>query len=190
MTRDDIMAWQRLLRALGRDVAVDGIVGPETRAANSEALRAAATGTPPAPPDRNDAILAQELERDEGRRLYAYQDIFGWWTIGVGRLIDRRKGGGISNEEADYLKQNDIAKFKRLLDAKIPWWRELDPVRQRAVQNMAFQLGTRDMGGATFALIRDGKFAAAAKRLRGWKWAKQTPARADRVIAMIEFGRV
>jgi hypothetical protein len=46
------------------------------------------------------------------------------------------------------------------------------------------------MGGATFALIRDGKYAAAAKRLRGWKWARQTPARAGRVIAMIETGKV
>ena len=41
MTRDDIMAVQRLLRALGRDVAVDGLWGPESRRATSEALRAA-----------------------------------------------------------------------------------------------------------------------------------------------------
>ena len=48
MSRDDIMAVQRLLRALGRDVAVDGIYGPETRAAVSEALRAAAGAGIPA----------------------------------------------------------------------------------------------------------------------------------------------
>lgn len=48
MTRDDIRAVQRLLRALGRDVAVDGIWGPESRAATSEALRAATGGIPSA----------------------------------------------------------------------------------------------------------------------------------------------
>jgi lysozyme len=187
MTRDDIMAWQRLLRALGRDVAVDGIVGPETRAANSEALRAA-TAEPPADPET--ALLTAELRRDEGTVLHAYSDSLGYLTLGTGRLIDRRRGGGISQSEADYLLRNDVAEKRAALDAKIPWWRELDPVRRRAVQNMAFQMGTRDMGGATFALIRDGKYAAAAKRLRGWKWARQTPARAGRVIAMIETGKV
>jgi lysozyme len=188
MTREEFMVYQRLLRALGRDVAVDGIPGPESLAAAREALRAA-TAEPPVPPDRNDAILAQELEREEGRVLHAYQDHLGWWTIGIGRLIDKRKGGGITNEEADYLKQNDITKYKRLLDAKIPWWRGLDPVRRRAVQAMAFQMGMRDMGGATFALIRDGRYTEAAKRLRSWKWARQTPARAKRVIRMIETGK-
>jgi N-acetylmuramoyl-L-alanine amidase len=43
------MAVQRLLRALGRDVAVDGIWGPESRQAVSEAHRAA-TGVVPVSP--------------------------------------------------------------------------------------------------------------------------------------------
>jgi lysozyme len=161
MTRDDIMAWQRLLRALGRDVAVDGIVGAETRAANSEALRTA-TAEPPAPvADPETDILMAELLRD----------------------------GRITRAEADYLKSNDVAEKRRALDAKIPWWRELDPVRQRAVQNMAFQLGVGDMGGVTFAMIHYGKYAEAAKRLRRWDWAAQTPERAGRVIRMIETGK-
>ena len=73
--------------------------------------------------DPNDMALIRELERDEGRVLHAYQDSRGFWTIGIGRLIDKRKGGGISNEEADLLKRNDIARFKRDLDRVAPWWR-------------------------------------------------------------------
>ena len=43
------------------------------------------------------------LRRDEGRVRHAYQDHLGYWTIGVGRLIDQRKGGGLSEDEIDYL---------------------------------------------------------------------------------------
>lgn len=46
MNRDDTVAVQRLLRALGRPVAVDGIFGPVTRAAVSAALRAATVPPP------------------------------------------------------------------------------------------------------------------------------------------------
>lgn len=37
--------------------------------------------------------LASLLTSDEGRVPHAYQDHLGYWTIGVGHLIDRRKGG-------------------------------------------------------------------------------------------------
>ena len=35
--------------------------------------------------------LSKQLERDEGRVRHAYQDHLGYWTIGVGRLIDARR---------------------------------------------------------------------------------------------------
>jgi lysozyme len=186
LTRDQIRALQRALNARGAALAVDGIDGPLTKAAAYSAILADVDTTP----DTNTEILIAELLRDEGFVPHAYQDSLGYWTIGIGRLIDKRKGGGISRMEADFLKFNDIAYGRLALDAKIPWWRELDPVRQRAVQNMAFQLGTGDMGGATFNLIRDGKYAEASDRLKTWKWARQTPARAGRVIKMIRTGKV
>lgn len=187
MNRAQVFTLQRALLDMGFDPGpIDGKLGPLTVAA----LRAlwGAVGAPTEEMDPNDAILVRELERDEGRVLHAYQDSLGYLTIGIGRLIDKRKGGGISHEEADYLKMNDVRRIKRELDARIPWWRGLSQVRQRAVQNMAFQLGTGDMDGSTFALIRDRKFEEASKRLRSWKWAQQTPERAERVIRMIETG--
>ena len=44
--------------------------------------------------------LPAKLRREEGSRPHAYQDHLGFWTIGVGRLIDVRKGGGLSPERA------------------------------------------------------------------------------------------
>ena len=57
----------------------------------------------------NDEFIAW-LKKEEGVVKHAYQDHLGYWTIGVGRLIDKRKGGGLSDEEIDYLLGNDIEK--------------------------------------------------------------------------------
>lgn len=173
---------------------VDGLMGAKTyRAvlaalAELRSLRASQGGSL----DAETAILMAELEREESRVLHAYQDHLGYWTTGIGRLIDKRRGGGISDAEAETLLRNDIARIRAELDRSLPWWRTLDPVRQRALQNMAFQMGVGELAGAhlTMPLIRDGKYAEAAARLRQWKWAKQTPSRAARVIKMIETGKV
>jgi lysozyme len=189
---------QDRLAALGFPVGpIDGKPGNMTAEAVSaalwslETLRDQIVGTPPEGElDPETLSLLAELERDEGRVLHAYADSLGYLTIGIGRLIDKRRGGGISNAEADLLKMNDIAKVRAGLDAKLPWWRSLDPVRQRAIQNMAFQLGLTGLLGfrATLAAVKDGDFVRAAANMRRSKWAKQTPARAERVIRMMEKG--
>ena len=52
--------------------------------------------------------LERQLRRDEGVVEHAYIDSEGWTTIGVGRLIDKRKGGRLRDDEIEYLLQNDI----------------------------------------------------------------------------------
>lgn len=193
-----IKELQTFLKAKGFDPgAVDGIDGPNTQKALA-AYGKFMIENPPLSPivqsdlDENTRLLIKELERDEGRVLSAYQDHLGYWTIGIGRLIDKRRGGGISNEEADYLKKNDIFKVQRQLDENLSWWRQLDPVRQRAIQNMCFQLG---IGGllkfkTSLSLIKNGDWSAAAYNLRQSLWYDQTPSRAERVVKMIETGKV
>lgn len=135
------------------------------------------------------ADVTADLHRDEGEVLHAYTDSEGFLTIGIGRLIDQRKGGGITAEESAYLLQNDIRRFMAELDQRMPWWRSQDTVRRRAILNMAFQMGVGALVGTpTFNLIRSGDYTMAADRLEGWKWARQTPARANRIIHMIRTG--
>jgi len=76
--------------------------------------------------------LTRLLRGDEGEVLHAYQDHLGYWTIGVGRLIDKRKGSGISTAESALLLGNDIAEKEAELDRWLPWWRQL-PDARRAV---------------------------------------------------------
>lgn len=137
-------------------------------------------------------IMADHLDREEGRIPHAYQDHLGFWTIGVGRLIDRRKGGRLTDEEIDYLLANDIRRF---LVAMKDWpaWQAVkdDPYRATALLSMCFQMGERGLGKFknTLALIAARRFEEAASNMMASLWAKQTPARAKRVAAMIRTGR-
>ncbi len=138
----------------------------------------------------NDALLAAELLRDEGQVAHAYQDSLGYWTIGVGRLIDKRRGGKLSDDEIEYLLRNDITGVRRSLDLALPWWRDLDPVRQRVVQNMAFNLGVPRLLGFknTLAAIKAHDWKRAASGMLASLWAKQVGERADRLARMMETG--
>ncbi len=135
--------------------------------------------------------MVAELRRDEGVMPSAYQDSLGWWTIGVGRLIDKRKGGKLSDDEINYLLNNDIARFSKLLDINIPWWRTLDDVRQRVLLNMAFNLGINGLLGFnnTLAYVKSGDYTKAASNMLLSKWATQVKGRATRLSEMMRTGR-
>jgi lysozyme len=134
--------------------------------------------------------LAEELHDDEGFRDHAYQDSEGYWTIGYGRLIDKRKGGRITQEEADYLLDNDIEEKYHGLITALPWVTDHPDHVQRALCNMCFQLGVAGLLGfkRTLALIQAKKYEEAANNAMLSKWSKQTPERAKRVTDMIRLG--
>jgi len=133
--------------------------------------------------------LKQQLIRHEGEVLHAYQDPLGFWTIGVGRLIDKRRGGGISHEEAMMLLDGDIIRVVSSLERHV-WFRRLDPVRQQATANMAFQLGVTGLLGfrRMIAALKDHDYELAADEALDSRWATQTPNRADEIAAMIRDG--
>lgn len=135
--------------------------------------------------------LTKELRRDEGVVPFAYQDHLGYWTIGVGRLIDKRKGGGLSEAEIDFLLSNDIDRFEKQLIDALPWYGRLDDVRQRVLVNMAFNLGIAGLLGFknTLAMIERGDYAGAAKGMLNSKWATQVGERAKRLATMMETGK-
>ena len=135
--------------------------------------------------------LTAQLRRDEGIKATAYQDHLGYWTIGVGRLIDSRKpGAGLRPDEIDYLLRNDINDRVQALKNALPCFGLLDEARQGALLNMAFQLGTAGLLGfkSTLALIAAGKYAEAAEQMLKSKWATQTPERAKRLAEQMKTG--
>lgn len=133
-----------------------------------------------------------DLRVDEGTVLHAYQDHLGFWTIGTGRLIDARRGGGISQAENDYLLTNDIEGRASALEAVYPWFPTLDPIRQSAFVNLAFNLGIDGLAHFknTLAAAARSDWPAVAHGLTLSKWYGQVqPSRRDRIVRMIREGR-
>jgi GH24 family phage-related lysozyme (muramidase) len=139
-------------------------------------------------PDDQSRLLAQ-LKVDEDCKLYAYADSEGWLTLGYGRLVDWRKGGQISLAEAEYLLNNDIARTEKEL-AAYAWFTSQDSVRQAALTDMAFNLGTVGLlhfpHFLGYMIAKD--YANAVKELKDTPWHSQVGVRADRIIVMIEKG--
>lgn len=136
-------------------------------------------------------MAVEQLRRHEGEVLHAYTDSLGMLTIGVGRLIDKRKGGGISKDESDYLLTNDINSRLADLNAKLPWFNTLNDPRKAVLLNMSFQLGMAGLLNFrnTLNKIQDGDFAGAADNMLKSKWAEQTPKRAQEMANQMRTGK-
>lgn len=149
------------------------------------------------------AKLVQELRDDEGEKLRAYKDHLGYWTIGVGHLIDParganpapfgvdlRNGGTITAEQSAILLDRDIDAKAAQLDKRMPWWRNLSDNRQRVLINMAFQLGVDGLLAFknTLAYVLQSDYHSAAAGMLASKWATQTPNRAKRLADRMVAG--
>lgn len=147
------------------------------------------------PPDRQGLAVRPELVRqlrgDEGVRSCVYKDSLGYWTIAVGRLVDARKqGSGLRPVEIDFLLQNDIDDRIDALTRRLPWFQDLDDARKGVLLNMSFQLGVDGLleFEHTLALVQEGKYENAAHAMLQSLWAKQTPARAQRMADQMRTG--
>jgi len=134
--------------------------------------------------------LKTQLLREEGSESCAYQDTRGFWTIGVGRLIDPKKGGGLSQDEIEYLLDNDIKKITEKVHKFLPWISKLNDARRAVLFQMAFQMGVRGLlqFKRTLGSIEDGQYFEAAVEMLQSEWAKQTPERANRLATQMETG--
>ena len=131
-------------------------------------------------------LLAQ-LRQQEGLKLYAYQDHLGFWSIGYGRMIDKRRGGGISIPEAEFMLENDVRKVDQILGDIL----KDEPVRRAAIMNMAYQLGLEGVMKfrKMWAAIGKKDWETAAREGLDSLWAKQTPERAVVVMEQLRTGR-
>ena len=131
--------------------------------------------------------IADDLKNDEGWVPHAYQDHLGFWTVGYGFLVDKRRNGRIPQPVADYWLNWEIDRIWERLSEALPWFDDLPEQVQRALVNMAYQMGVSGLLGfrQTLALLADGKYAEAADQAMRSRWAEQTPNRARRVAGWI-----
>lgn len=131
--------------------------------------------------------IVQQLFEHESIRLKPYKDSVGKTTIGIGRNLDDK---GISEEEAFWLLENDLADVWREVRLALPWYDTLDWVRQRVLLDMNFNLGTAGLlkFRNTLAAIERGDYEAASRGMLASKWAKQVGRRAKRLAKMMATG--
>lgn len=124
--------------------------------------------------------IKYQLEQHEGNIPHAYQDSEGYWTIGIGHLIDKDKGGYIPEHIVDALLEYDISKVIEQLDSTIPWWNYLDEYRKEVLINMTFNLGIGNLlkFKKMLAALEVHDYETASVEMLDSKWARQVGKRA------------
>lgn len=131
--------------------------------------------------------ILTDLKRHEGWRPSVYQDHLGYWTLGFGFMVDERKQGRIPHEVGHYWLAWEVDRITARLSMALDWFDDAPEPVQRALVNMAYQLGVSGLlrFRNTLALLQAGKYQdAAAEALRS-RWAEQTPKRAQEVAGWI-----
>ena len=134
--------------------------------------------------------LLDMLKRHEGVETHAYECSAGKITVGVGRNIDQDGGIGLTDDEIDYLLQNDIERVMIELVSEYSWFNDLDDVRKDAMVDIAFNLGQTRLRlfKRALAAMEAGKYKDAATEFLDSKWAKQVGGRALELSDMISTG--
>ena len=135
--------------------------------------------------------LREQLIRDEGVIPHCYFDHLGYATIGVGHLIDERRGGSLPKFLIDALLDYDIDKCRKELAAALHWYVKLDEARQGVLINMAFNLGVDGLlkFKNTLGFVQAGQYGEAAANMLASLWAKQVGPRAHRLATQMETGK-
>lgn len=146
------------------------------------------------------SILTEEFTaQSEGFRSKWYYDSEGKRTIGYGFNLDdgpftkeqkeRWLRDGITEEEARQVLKEQMTRTRKQLE-KREWFNKLDPVRQGAIVDMAYNMGTGgvDEFEKMIAAIEKGDYDTAAKEVLNSKYARQTGQRAIKVSNLMRFG--
>ncbi|MEI5996839.1 glycoside hydrolase family protein [Paraburkholderia bengalensis] len=143
----------------------------------------------------NEAQLIEELRRDEGVRYVPYRDTKGIPTTGVGHNLQASPlpagwSYPLTDAQVDTLLHADLANVYHDLNTSLPWWADLNDVRQRVICNMCFNLGMSKLTGFknTLAAMRQGRWTDAAAGMLNSAWASQVGARAQRLAQMMRTG--
>ena len=133
--------------------------------------------------------LLDMLKRHEGVRSHVYLCSAGYETIGVGRNISK-SGLGLSDDEVDYLLENDIVRVIKELSSEYPWFRGLDDVRKDAMIDISFNLGATRLRGFRRALaaMDAADYKTASLEFLDSKWSRDVKGRSTELAYMIEMG--
>lgn len=144
------------------------------------------------------SLLVSDLQRDEGWSGHLYDDasgakigpgsrVLGHPTAAWGFALDVAP---LTQTEALPILQSRALTVIDNLASALPWIATLSEPRQRALGNMAFNLGIAGLRKFTqfLGFMQAGQFDQAADDLEQTPWAKQVGNRAARIISTIRSG--
>lgn len=154
------------------------------------------------------AKLEEQLKSDEGYSLKVYKDSEGLDSIGIGRCLVTKgltkaecnrlnlgvyskdeviailKVRGITDEEARYLFENDVAQIQEDMNEHLSYFDLLPEMVKLVLLNMTFQNGIYGVlkYKNTLAFIKKGDYKSASVEMLDSTWAKiQSPNRAKKL---------
>ena len=135
-------------------------------------------------------VWKAHLYDSEAKVPYAYQDSLGYWTIGVGRLIDKRLGGGLSDDEIEYLLSNDMKKAEITARKLVKNFDALTDNRKVVILSLAYNLGYTKLAKFvnTLKAVNEGRWEDAANGLYNSLWYVQVKDRGKRLVEMMRKG--
>ncbi len=145
--------------------------------------------------------MEQRLIFEEGLRLRKYRCSEGFETIGVGRNLESnpytaeelsniKDPDNLTEDEAMMLLDNDIFKCVKKLN-KLNAYLYADKQRRYALLSMCFQMGFEGLCKFKKMLLAmdDKDYDKASIECLDSSYAKQTPARANRIAHLIKTGK-
>jgi lysozyme len=153
--------------------------------------------------DMEELIIATRA--DEGYKPKPYKDTRGLWTFGEGRCLETHPLTGaewkilldrdyidvaIGVRGADLLERQELAAVEVRLAHDYDFWPRLNDARQNALIEMAYQMGAdkEESFHVMVTAVREERWADAEAAGLDSLWAKQTPARAARVMKQLRTG--
>lgn len=124
------------------------------------------------------------IKHHEGINLKPYKDSLGKLTIGWGRNLDEN---GISEQEANFMFENDFARCQRDLSRQSWYGIQPDNVKG-ALLNMCFNMGISRLleFKNMIEYIKEKNYTKAALEALNSEWAKEVNARANDVALMMK----
>ena len=151
--------------------------------------------------------LLDQLVLHEGLELLPYKDSLGIDTIGIGRNLEHRGLSeeelvhigkdisdicewGITKEQAYYLAENDIKIVEKEVCEAHPCVVELDEIRQRVINDMAFNMGVPRIKKfkKMWKAIEEENYEESKIQMLDSRWANQVGNRAVRLSNAMETG--
>jgi len=130
--------------------------------------------------------LIKQLKLHEGLELFPYPCTSKKMTIGVGRNIE---DNGISENEAEFLLDNDINRCIEECTAVFFFFKTLTQIRQRVLIDMCFNLGISRLMKfpKMISALERSDWLEAAKEMLDSDWSKQVGKRSLRLAHYMEF---